>query len=88
MSYRAVIHPDLSSSCKKLRAKNPVHYEQLKKKIRVIVRNPETGKPLHSPLKGLWRVHIGHFVLIYQIDTRENAVHFLKLAHHDEAYHQ
>lgn len=88
MSYRVVIHPDLSSSCKKLRAKNPVHYEQLKKKIRGIVKNPESGKPLHSPLKGLWRVHIGHFVLIYQIDTKENVVHFLKLAHHDEAYHQ
>jgi addiction module RelE/StbE family toxin len=77
-----------SRSCKKLRAKNPVQYEQLKKKVRVIVKNPESGKPLHPPLKGFWRVHIGHFVLIYQIDTKKNVVLLLKLVHHDETYRQ
>ncbi len=32
MSCRAVIHPDLVSTCRKLRAKNPARYEQLKKR--------------------------------------------------------
>ena len=86
MSYRVVIHPDLSSNCKKLRAKSPVRYEQLKKKIRFLVENPESGKPLHPPLKGQWRVHIGHFILFYEIDSKENVIVFLKFVHHDEAY--
>jgi mRNA-degrading endonuclease RelE of RelBE toxin-antitoxin system len=47
MSYRVVIHPDLASTCRKLRAKSPARYEQLKKKIRFLVENPESGKPLH-----------------------------------------
>ena len=51
MSYQVVIDPDLASTCKKLRAKSPARYEQLKKKIRFIVENPESGKPLHPPLK-------------------------------------
>ena len=86
MIYRVVIHPDLSSTCRKLRVKSPVRYEQLKKKIRFLVENPESGKPLHPPLKGQWRVHIGHFILFYEIDSKENAIVFLKFVHHDAAY--
>ena len=86
MSYRVVIHPDLASTCRKLRAKSPVRYEQLKKKIRFLVDNPDSGKPLHPPLKGQWRVHIGQFILFYEIAAKDNAIVFLKLVHHDEAY--
>lgn len=87
MSYRVVIHPDLSSTCRKLRARSPARYEQLKKKIRFLVENPESGKPLHPPLKGQWRVHIGPFILFYEIDLKENTLVFLNLVHHDDAYH-
>jgi mRNA-degrading endonuclease RelE of RelBE toxin-antitoxin system len=86
MTYRVIIHTDLSSTCRKLRAKSPERYEQIKKKIRFLVENPESGRPLHPPLKGQWRVHIGHFVLFYEIASKENAIVFLKLVHHDEAY--
>jgi mRNA-degrading endonuclease RelE of RelBE toxin-antitoxin system len=84
MSFRVVIHPDLATVCRKLRAKSPGRYEQLKKKIRSPAKNPESGKPLHPPLRGLWRAHIGHLVLFYAI--RENTVVFLSLVPHDEAY--
>ncbi len=86
MSYRVVVHTDVVSACRKIRAKDPVRYEQVKKKIRLLLENPESGKPLHPPLKGLWRVHIGHFVLVYEIDAKEHAVVLLKFVHHDEAY--
>jgi mRNA-degrading endonuclease RelE of RelBE toxin-antitoxin system len=86
MSYRVLIHPDLAATCRKLRKKSPSRYEQLKKKIRFLVENPESGKPLHPPLQGQWRVHLGHFILFYEIDTKENAIVFLKLVPHDEAY--
>jgi mRNA-degrading endonuclease RelE of RelBE toxin-antitoxin system len=49
MSYRVVIHPDLASACRKIRTKDPIRYEQVKKKIRLLVENPESGKPLHPP---------------------------------------
>lgn len=83
MSYRLIIHPDLAVTCKKLRAKNSARYEQLKKKIRFLIENPESGKPLHHPLNGKWRVHLGHFVLIYTIDIKEGTIVFLKLVPHD-----
>lgn len=86
MSYRVIVHPDVVSTCRKIRAKDPVRYEQVKKRIRLLLENPESGKPLHPPLKGLWRVHIGHFVLVYEIDAKEHAIVLLKFVHHDEAY--
>jgi addiction module RelE/StbE family toxin len=86
MNSRVVIHPDLTALCRKLRAKDPARYEQLKKKIRLIVENPEMGKPLHPPLKGQRRVHIGHFVLMYEVDTKENVIILLRFAHHDDVY--
>jgi addiction module RelE/StbE family toxin len=87
MSYRVVIHPDFASDCQKIRKKDPVRYEQIAKKIRILAENPETGRPMHPPLQGQWRVHIGHFVLFYEIDTREKTIVFLRFVHHDEAYH-
>lgn len=86
MSYHVIIHPDLASSCRKLRSKSPERYEQLKRKIRFLVENPESGKPLHPPLKGKWRVHIGHFVLMYEIDSKENTITLLQFIHHEDAY--
>ncbi|NMB79579.1 MAG: type II toxin-antitoxin system RelE/ParE family toxin [Methanomicrobiales archaeon] len=86
MNFRVVIHPDLINTCRKLRSKSPVRYEQLKTKIRFHAENPESGKPLHPPLKGQWRVHLGHFVLFYRIDAKEKTLVFLKLLPHDEAY--
>jgi addiction module RelE/StbE family toxin len=84
MSYRILIHPDLASTCRRLRARDPARYEHLKKKIRLLVENPEMGKPLHPPFTGLWRVHVGHFVLVYGI--QKDAIVLLRFAHHDDVY--
>ncbi len=86
MSYQVVIHPDLVSTCRKFRSKSPARYEQVRKKIRSLAENPELGKPLHPPLKGLWRVHIGHFILFYETNAPENTIVFLNLVHDDQAY--
>ncbi len=51
-----------------------------------ICENPRVGKPLRYALRGIWRVHIGSFVLMYEIDDKNRKVIFLKFAHHDDAY--
>ena len=86
MSYRVIIHPDLAPAFRKLRAKSPERYEHLKKKITFLVENPESGKPVNAPRKGQWRTHIGHFVLIYEIDQKENTIVLLQFDHHDQVY--
>lgn len=60
--------------------------EQVDKKIRKVCEFPEVGKPLRNVLKGKRRVHIGHFVLIYEIDEEVKKIIFLNFEHHDKAY--
>ena len=58
--------------------------KQIDKKIERLCEFPELGKPLRNVLKGKRRVHVNHFVLIYEIN--ENKIIFLDFEHHDCAY--
>ncbi len=44
--------------------------------IKEILMNPYTGIPLVGPLKGLWRVRIGKYRIIYEINEKEKIVVF------------
>jgi len=61
-------------------------YDRVINKIVELSQNPYLGKPLRSVLKGKWRVHIGPFILIYQIDEEHKTLTFLEFEHHDNAY--
>ena len=66
--------------------KDPARYTEVFNKILLVAENPLIGKPLRNILKGKRRVHIGPFVLIYEIRENENKILFLEIEHHDEAY--
>ena len=51
--------------------KDAARFEQVVKKPQEIGENPEIGKPLRRPMQGRWRVHIGHYVLIYKFKRRK-----------------
>jgi len=84
--YSYEIKPELEKSLRKLAGKDKRHYESVVKKILQIAENPEIGKPLRNILKGKRRVHVGHFVLVYEVDKREKKVSFLDFEHHDDVY--
>lgn len=71
---------------KKLFKKDVKQLETVNKKIEQILQNPHQFKPLKYPLESLRRVHIGPFVLIYQIDEKRKIVIIWGYEHHDEAY--
>ncbi len=84
--YTFEIKDGLEKSLLKLAKKDRQLYELVVKKILQIAENPNIGKPLRNILKGKKRVHIGHFVLIYAVNNREEKVIFLEFEHHDKAY--
>lgn len=86
MTYQVVLSPDFEKETKGLFKKDPVLYSRFKKTVISILKNPECGKPLRNVLKGLRRVHVGHFVLIYEIDDTNKTIIFLKFSPHDKAY--
>lgn len=84
--YTYEIKKKLAKKLKKMAEKDPARYTEVFNKILLVAENPLIGKPLRNILKGKRRVHIGPFVLIYEICENENKILFLEMEHHDEAY--
>jgi YafQ family addiction module toxin component len=80
------IEAEVFKTFKKLSKKDRKQLEAVNKKIEQIIANPLQFKPLKHPLEGLRRVHVGSFVLIYEVCENPKTVRVLKYKHHDEAY--
>jgi len=70
----------------KLGKKNPEQLEEINKKVQQILENPHQFKPLKFPMQHMRRVHIGSFILIYDIDEDRRIVTIRRYEHHDKAY--
>lgn len=86
MSYNIYLSLDFRKVLKKLKKKDTHHYLQVKKKMGKILKNPYHYKPLKGDFLRSRRVHIGSYVLIYEIDEVEHYILFLKYEHHDHVY--
>jgi len=71
----------------RLKKKNLMQYLNVRKKIDQILANPQHNyKYLHYTLQGIKRVHIGHFVLIFVVDSVNKTISFEDYDHHDKIY--
>jgi len=84
--YNLEIEEEVSKTFRKLLKKDRVQLEAINKKIIQILSDPCQFKPLKYPLAGLRRVHIGSFVLIYQVIENPATVQIIKYTNHNEAY--
>jgi len=82
------ISENLKEVMAKLSKKDKSLYEQLLKKINEIVNSYdiEHYKNLRYNMKDSKRVHIGHFVLVFQFDNNTNTIYFDDFDHHDKIY--
>ncbi|MDD5191696.1 MAG: type II toxin-antitoxin system RelE/ParE family toxin [Candidatus Nanoarchaeia archaeon] len=85
-SYEVI--PYLQRILNKLSKKDKNLYEQVLKKIEEVITssNIEHYKNLRYDMKDKKRVHIGHFVLVFQFIKSENKIKFLDFDHHDNIY--
>lgn len=84
MTYSYVFSPQLDTTLKKLRKKDPKLYERVAKKILQVVEKPDLYKTLSHVGGRYRRAHVDPYVLIFTIE--EDTVRFLYLEHHDKAY--
>ncbi len=72
----------------KLSRKDKELYNKILKKIEEVIHSEEIErfKNLRYNLKDSKRVHIGHFVLIFQYREEENLILFDDFDHHDKIY--
>jgi YafQ family addiction module toxin component len=71
---------------KKLQKKDLAQFEALSRKVNELLGNPQQYKPLKSPMSHMRRVHVGYFVLVYEIDEAKNVVTIRRYEHHDSVY--
>lgn len=84
--YRAEPSPNFERKMKKLRKKDHLRYERVRKKTIEICEEPHHYEPLGNKMTGIRRVHLDPFVLTFSIDEERNVVRFLDFDHHDKAY--
>ena len=78
---------EIVKKLKKLRKKDSKHYFLARKKMDQILANPQHRyKDLHYDMKGVKRVHIGHFVLVFVINHIKKIVSFEDFDHHNIIY--
>ena len=86
MTWKVEPDPKVEATFRKIWQKDSARFGQIEKKLRELSENPEIGKPLKKPLAGLWRLHIGHYILMYKIDKKNQKITLVDYSHHDEAY--
>ena len=86
--YTYEIKPNLLDILKKLSRKDKELYEQVMKKIDEIINSydVEHYKNLKHDMKDCKRVHIGHFVLVFSFDKKNNFISFEDFGHHDKIF--
>jgi len=85
--YIDLYSEEITRKLAKIKKKDPRHYKIVRKKMDLIIANPEHRyKRLHYDMKGIKRVKIGHFVLIFTIDSVKKIVSFEDYDHHDKIY--
>ena len=78
---------EITKKLAKLKKKDLQHYEIVRKKMDWILANPvHRYKDLHYSMKGIKRIHIGHFVLTFKINHADKVVSFEDYDHHDNIY--
>ncbi|RLJ00957.1 MAG: type II toxin-antitoxin system mRNA interferase toxin, RelE/StbE family [Candidatus Aenigmatarchaeota archaeon] len=84
MKYMADFSDEFLKIAKKLKKNDIKLFKRLESKIDEILERPEHYKPLKGNMKGLRRVHIGSFVILFEIKTKY--LKFVTFKHHDKAY--
>ncbi|MBI4823957.1 MAG: type II toxin-antitoxin system RelE/ParE family toxin [Nitrospirae bacterium] len=85
--YRLAIKERLDKKFKQLQKKDKEILRLIDRKVQDILVDPCRFKPLRKPLQNKRRVHVGgSFVLVYEVNEKENLVTLLDFDHHDNVY--
>jgi len=86
--HKFIIEKRIERILSKLEKKNRNLYHQIKNKIKEIINSEdiEHYKNLKYNMKDSKRVHIGHYVLVFQYNKIKDLIVFDDLDHHDNVY--
>lgn len=72
----------------RLQKKDKQLYENLFNKMSEVLNNPsiEHYKNLRYNMKDFKRVHVGHFVIVFKFDKKNDLIFFSDFDYHDKIY--
>lgn len=82
-SYILTIPDEFEPILKRIK-KRPDLFKKFSNQVNKLLREPLLGKPLRNILRNYRRLHIGSYVLIYEIYGNE--IRLLDFDHHDRVY--
>jgi YafQ family addiction module toxin component len=85
-AYSLEVVQSVDKIFKRLQRKDTVQFRALSKKVNEILEHPHQFKPLRAPMQHMRRVHVGSFVLIYDVDEARRVVTVRRYEHHDTVY--
>jgi YafQ family addiction module toxin component len=85
-AYSLEVVQSVDKIFKRLQRKDAVQFEAISKKVNEILEDPHQFKPLRTPMQHMRRVHVGSFVLIYDVDEARRVVTVRRYEHHDTVY--
>ena len=84
--YSLVVKEGLDRTFARMAKEDRNRLDAVAKKVAEILENPYRFKPLRGPMQGKRRVHVGPFVLVYEINEGRKVVILLDFEHHDTVY--
>ena len=84
--YSLEVKEGVDRTFTRMAKKDRERLEAVEKKVVEILRDPHRFKPLRAPMQNTRRVHVGPFVLVYEIDEARMVVVLLDFEHHDRVY--
>ena len=83
MAYKPAFSDKMQDELAYRKKRDRATYEQAMKKIALILKNPDIGKPMRAPLHDIRRFHVGHLVVTYRINEEAHEVVFTSFEHHE-----
>jgi len=84
--YSLVVKEGLDRTFARMAKEDRNRLDAVAKKVAEILEDPYRFKPLRGPMQGKRRVHVGPFVLVYEINEGRKVVILLDFEHHDTVY--
>jgi addiction module RelE/StbE family toxin len=87
--YSVFFPSDVKDQLSRIKKRDKVLFEQLRKRFEKLLVDPECGEVLSHDKAGHREVHVkNHWVIIYRIDYRARTIVIIKIGIHDKALHR
>ncbi|MDE1868408.1 MAG: type II toxin-antitoxin system RelE/ParE family toxin [Candidatus Micrarchaeota archaeon] len=83
MAYKPAFSDKMQEELVYRKKRDRATYEQVMKKIALVLETPNIGKPMRAPLHGIRRFHVGHLVVTYRVNEEGHEVVFTSFEHHE-----